>query len=97
VYIRFKPKKSYLRLGRYTKIAPRYCVPLEILTRIGLVSYQLSLPSMVKSHDVFHVLLLKKYIHIPTDIVDCKMIQVEPMGEFPVETDRIIDKRELTL
>jgi hypothetical protein len=97
VYIRVKPKKSSLQLGRYTKLAPRYCGPFKILARIGPVAYQLALPSMVKVHDVFHVSLLKKYIHDPTHVVDWKMIQVEPVGEFPVETDRILDKRELTL
>jgi hypothetical protein len=52
---------------------------------------------MVKVHDVFHVSLLKKYVHDATHIVDWNMIQVEPEGEFPVEPDHILDKRELTL
>jgi hypothetical protein len=97
VYIRVKPKNSSLRLGRYTNLAPRYCGPFEILARIRTVDYQLALPATVKVHDVFHVSLLKTYIHDPTHIVDWKMIQVEPVGEFPVETDHILDKRELTL
>jgi hypothetical protein len=97
VYIRVNPKNSSLRLGRYTKLSPRYCGPFEVLTRIGPVAYQLALPATVKVHDVFHVSLLKKYIHDPTHIVDWNMIQVEPEGEFPVELDHILDRRELTL
>jgi hypothetical protein len=31
VYIRVRPKIIYLRLRRYTKLAPRYCVPFEVL------------------------------------------------------------------
>ena len=31
VYIKVKPKKSYLRSGKYSKLAPRYCRPFEIL------------------------------------------------------------------
>jgi hypothetical protein len=40
---------------------------------------------------------LKNYIHDPTPVVDWKMIQVEPVSEFPVEMDCILDKRELKL
>jgi len=62
VYIKAKPKKSSLRLGKYTKLAPRYCGPFEVLARIGLVAYQLTLPAMVKVHNIFHVsLLIKSY------------------------------------
>jgi len=52
---------------------------------------------MVKIHDVFHVSLLKKYIHDPTHVVDWNMIQVEPDGKLPVESDRILDRRDITL
>jgi hypothetical protein len=59
VYIRVSPKKSSLILGRYTKLAPRYSGPFEVLEQIGLIPYQLALPTTVKVHDVFHVSLLK--------------------------------------
>jgi hypothetical protein len=97
VYIRVKPKKNYLRLGRYNKLSPRYFFPFAILSQIGIVAYKLALRAMVKVHDVFHVSLLKRYLHDHTHVVDWKMIQVEPVGEFPVEPDHILDKKELTL
>jgi hypothetical protein len=53
LYIRVKPKKSSLRLGMYTKLAPRYFSPFEIISRIGPTTYQLALPSMVKVHYCF--------------------------------------------
>jgi hypothetical protein len=52
---------------------------------------------MVKVHDVFHVSLLKKYIHDPAHVVDWNMIQVEPEGEFPEEPNHILDRRDLKL
>ena len=65
MYIRVRPKISSLRLGRYTKLAPRYYSPFEVLARIGHVAYRLALPVTVKVHDVFHVSLLNKYMHDP--------------------------------
>ena len=35
VFIKVRPKKSSLRLGSCAKLAPRYCEPFEILSRIG--------------------------------------------------------------
>ena len=61
VYIRVRPKIIYLRLRRYTKLAPRYCVPFEVIASIGPVGYQVILPTTVKVHDVFHASL---YIYI---------------------------------
>ena len=40
VFIKVRPKKNSLRLGSCAKLAPRYCGPFEILSRIGHVAYQ---------------------------------------------------------
>ena len=39
VFIKVRPKKSSLRLGSCAKLAPQYCGPFEILSRIGHVAY----------------------------------------------------------
>ena len=39
VFIKVRPKKSSLRLGSCAKLAPRYCRPFEILSKIGQVVY----------------------------------------------------------
>ena len=51
-----------------------YCVPLEILRRIGLVAYDQALPPNIKDHNVFHVSLLKKYMHDPKYNIDWNVI-----------------------
>ena len=38
VYVRVKPRKRSLRLGKYSKLVPRYCGPFEILEKVGLVA-----------------------------------------------------------
>jgi hypothetical protein len=78
-------------------MAPRFCGPFEILARIGPVAYQLALPANLRIHNVFHVSLLKKYVHDPTHMIDWNLVQVEPEGEFQVEPLRILDQREITL
>ena len=42
VFINVRPKKSSLKLGSCAKLAPRYCGPFEILSRMGHVAYQLA-------------------------------------------------------
>ena len=56
VFIKVRPKKSSLRLGSCAKLAPRYCGPFEILSKIGQVAYQLALPPNLRVHNVFQFL-----------------------------------------
>jgi hypothetical protein len=93
VLLKVNPKKSSLKLGSCTKLAARYCGPFEILDRIGPVAYMLALPVSMKVHNVFHVSLLKKYVHDPNHVVDWHLIQVETEGDFQVQPVRILDKK----
>ena len=70
VFIKVRPKKISLRLGSCAKLAPRYCGPFEILSRIGQVAYQLALPLNLRVHNVFHISILKKYVHDATHVVN---------------------------
>ena len=97
VFIKVRPKKSSLRLGSCAKLAPRYCGPFEILSRVGQVAYQLALPPNLKVHNVFHISVLKKYVHDATHVIDWNVVQVEPEGKILVEPDCILGRREITL
>ena len=77
VLLKVKPKKISLKLGSCTKLEARFCCPFEILDRIGLVAYMLSFPISMNVHNVFHVSLLKKYVHNPNHVIDWHLIQVE--------------------
>ena len=70
VFVKVKPRKRSCKLGICAKLAPRYCVPFEILARVGLVAYQLALPPNLKIDNVFHISILKKYIHDATHVID---------------------------
>jgi hypothetical protein len=80
VYLIIRPNKSSLRMGACAKMEPRYCGPFEILNRVGHVAYRLSLPPTVRAHNVFYVLVLKKYVHDSNHIIDWFVIHVEPEG-----------------
>ena len=91
------PKQSSLRLGSCAKLAPQYCEPFEILSRIGQAAYQLALPPNLKVHNVFHISMLKKNVHDATYVINWTDVQVEPEGDFLVEPDCILDRREILL
>ena len=63
-------------MGRYSKLALRYCIPFEILEKVGLVAYQLALPPAIKVHNVFHVSILKKYVHDATHVIYWNVLQL---------------------
>ena len=97
VFIKVRPKKSSLKLGSCAKLAPRYCGPFKILYRMGQMAYQLDLPLNLKFHNVFHISILKRYVHDATHVINGNDVQVEPEGDFLVEPDYILERREILL
>ena len=94
VYLRVKAKKSSLKLGSCAyKLSPRYCGSFEVLERIGPVAYRLAFPASTRSLNVFHVSLLKRYVHDPNHVINWDMIQVEPEGEFRTDPMRILNRK----
>jgi hypothetical protein len=70
VLLKVKPKKISLKLHSFTKLVARFCGPFEILEKIGPVAYMLTLSTSMNVHNVFHVSLLKKYVHDPNHVID---------------------------
>ena len=88
-----RERKSSLKLGSCAKLPPRYCGTFEVLERIGPVAYRLAFPTSTKSHNVFHVSLLKKYVHDPNNVINWDVIQVEPEEDFQTEPMCILDRK----
>jgi hypothetical protein len=94
VFLRVKPHKSLIKFRRGDKISPRFVGPLDILERKGPVAYQLALPdSLRRMHDVFHISVLRHYIHDPTHVIDMSYFQVYDEGALMVEPIHILNHR----
>ncbi|GJX07591.1 hypothetical protein Tco_0195523 [Tanacetum coccineum] len=93
VLLKVMPWKGVVRIGKKGKLAPRYVGPIEIVERIGLVAYRLSLPKELNSvHDTFRVSNLKKCLadanlHVPLD-----EIKVDKTLHFVREPVEIMDR-----
>ena len=68
VYLIVRARKNSLKLGSCAKLSPRYCGHFELLERIGPVAYRLAFTASNRDHNVFHVSLLKKYVHDPNHV-----------------------------
>ena len=62
-----------------------------------LLKDQLALPPNIKVHNVFHISILKRYVHDVSHVINWNVVQVEPEGEFQVGQKHILVKRERLL
>ena len=97
VFLRVKPKRSSLKLGKCRKLAFRYCGPFEVLQRMGEQSYKLALPPHLHVHNVFHVSLLKKYIPDSEHTLDLNDNILVNQEEFQMAPERILEVKEKAL
>ena len=74
-------------MGKYKKLAYRYCGPYEILRRIGEQSYELALPPTLHVHNVFHVSFLKTYVANPSHVLNLDDTILVNQKEFQMEPD----------
>jgi hypothetical protein len=94
VFIRIRPNKSTIRFGKGTKLSPRFIGPFKIQERIGPVAYRLVLPPHLhKTHNVFHVSVLRHYVADESHKLNWKELQVSDAGTLMVEPLRILDRR----
>ncbi|XP_028053413.1 uncharacterized protein LOC114257808 [Camellia sinensis] len=87
-----------MRFGVRGKLSPRFVGPFEVLDRIGEVAYRLALPpSLAGVHNVFHVLMLRKYVPNPNHVIDHAPLQFKEDLTYEERPVRIVDKKEQVL
>ncbi|MCO5581750.1 hypothetical protein L7F22_035639 [Adiantum nelumboides] len=97
IFLKVKPKHSSLKLGKFCKLAFRYCGPFEILRRAGEQAYKLALPPHMRIHNVFHVSLLKKYVSDPLHILNHDDAILINQEEFQMELEKVLEVKERKL
>jgi hypothetical protein len=75
-------------------LSPRFIGPFRIQEKIGPVAYRLVLPPHLhKTHNVFHVSVLRHYVADESHKLNWKELQVLDVGTLTVEPLRILDRR----
>lgn len=75
-------------------MSPRYVGPYEIIERIRNVAYRLALPSDFENvHLVFHVSMLRKYLHDPSHVIQPQAVQLDETLSYEEILVAILDKQ----
>ena len=86
------PRKGLSRFYKKGKLAPRYIGPFEILSQVGKVAYELSLPPQYQHvHNVFHVSLLKKYNPDASHVIEYEPVEIQADLSFVEQPVKILD------
>jgi hypothetical protein len=94
VFIHIRPNKSTIQFGKGKKFSPPFIGPFKIQERIGPVAYRLVLPPHLhKTHNVFHVSVLRHYVVDESHKLNWKELQVSDAGTLMVGLLRILDHR----
>ncbi|KAA3483223.1 Retrotransposon protein, Ty3-gypsy subclass [Gossypium australe] len=91
VFLKVLPWKKVLRFSRKGKLNLRFIGPYNILERIGTITYQLALPPKLdKIHNVFHVLMLRKYRSNPSHMLALDKIELQSNLTYSEELVKIL-------
>ncbi|KAL5582995.1 hypothetical protein UlMin_015437 [Ulmus minor] len=98
VFLKVAPMKGVMRFGKKGKLSPRFIGPYEILERIGKTAYQLALPpSLSAVHNVFHVSMLKKYVHDPSHVLQQEPVEIDEKLSYEERPVEILDRKSKEL
>ena len=98
MFLKVSPRRGLLSFGKKGKLSPRFIGPFEILDRVGEVAYRLAFPLQFSQvHNVFHVLMLRKYQENTSHVLDWKKIEVDQDVTYEEQPLRIIERTDRTL
>ena len=93
VFLKVSPWRKILWFRKKGKLSPRFIGPYAILERIEPIANRLALPSELdKLHNVFHVLMLRRYHYDESHILSVQDIQVQSNFIFDEEPKAILDR-----
>lgn len=97
VFLNVLPKRGIMRFGKKGKLSP-FIGLFQILKRVREVAYKLALPPHLSIvHHVFHVLMLRKYLHNPSCIIAYDDCHVEKVVTYVIRHIQILDWKDHTI
>ena len=85
--------KGIVHFGQKGKLSPRYVGPYEILRKVGAVAFELALPpDFPPVHPVFHVSMLKMYVHDPSHVLEHPTLELDVDLTYEEQLVRIVDR-----
>ena len=96
--MKVSPWKGLTRFGKRGKLNPRFVGPFEILKPVGKVAYELALPPYMQHiHNVFHVLMLKKYHPDTKHVIEYEPVEIQPDLSYEEQPVEIQDRKQKIL
>ncbi|XP_021670040.2 uncharacterized protein LOC110657216 [Hevea brasiliensis] len=84
--------KEVMRFGKKNKLILRYIGPFEITDRVGVVAYQLELPSSLSHvHPIFHISILGKYVLDSSHVLQPDIVELNEDLTFEEQLVAIVD------
>ncbi|KAA3483126.1 DNA/RNA polymerases superfamily protein [Gossypium australe] len=91
VFMKVLPWRKVLRFGKKGKLSLKFIGPYDITERVGPMTYRLSLPSELdKIHNLFHVLMLRRYRSDPSHVITHCEIEIQPNLSYYEEPIRVL-------
>ena len=98
VFFKVSLTKGVMRFGILGKLNPRFVGPFEILEKLKDVACRLTLPpALSELHNVFHMLMLRKYISDPNHMIEVALLQLREDLSYDEKPMKIVDYKEQVL
>ncbi|XP_027171454.1 uncharacterized protein LOC113771040 [Coffea eugenioides] len=99
VFLKVAFSKGLMRFDIKGKLSPSYVGPFEILDRVGEVACRLALPLLLVGvhNNVFHVSILRKYVHDPSHMIEYAPHQLSKELSYEEYSVKIVDTKDQML
>lgn len=98
LFFKVFPTKGVVRFELHGKLNTRYVGLFELLQKIRKIVYRLALPLVIYGmHDVFHVSMLRKYVHDKSHLIDYHSLDSRQNLSFNEALVKILDKKNKSI